>query len=76
MPRPARCASPDCDLPAYGNGLCLPEFRAALAGTKDTSYDQLTKAQLLDLATVRDVEGRSSMDKAELIAALSADDDA
>jgi hypothetical protein len=39
-----------------------------------TSYHQLTHDQLLDLARERDLEGRSQMDKDELVAALRHDD--
>jgi hypothetical protein len=42
------------------------------AGTH--SYDELTLDQLIDLAQERDLEGRSQMDKRELIAALRRDD--
>jgi hypothetical protein len=42
------------------------------AGTH--SYEELTRDQLIDLAQERDLEGRSTMDKDELVSALRHDD--
>jgi hypothetical protein len=39
-----------------------------------TSYDQLSHDQLIDLAQERDLDGRSQMDKGELVDALRHDD--
>lgn len=41
-----------------------------------TRYEDRSKEELLQLAAEHDVEGRSSMSKAELIAALRGDSDA
>lgn len=37
-------------------------------------YDEMTKAELYDLAQDRDLDGRSTMNKAQLVKALCADD--
>jgi hypothetical protein len=43
---------------------------AARRGGKASDYDDMTKDQLLDRARKRDISGRSSMSKGELIKAL------
>jgi hypothetical protein len=43
-------------------------------GRSTRSYDELTHDQLIDLAQERDLEGRSQMDKGELVEALRHDD--
>jgi DNA end-binding protein Ku len=46
-----------------------------VAGTRhDKPLSEHTKAQLYELATERDIQGRSSMNKDELLAALKKDD--
>jgi hypothetical protein len=43
---------------------------AARRGGRSGSYDDMTKDQLMDRARRRNIAGRSSMNKGELIAAL------
>jgi hypothetical protein len=43
---------------------------AARRGGKASDYDDMTKDELLDRARERDISGRSSMTKGELIEAL------
>jgi hypothetical protein len=43
---------------------------AARRGGKASDYDDMTKDELLDRARERDISGRSSMTKGELIKAL------
>lgn len=42
----------------------------AVQSSEAKSLDGMTKAELLDMAANRDIDGRSSMTKAELVAAL------
>lgn len=44
------------------------------ATEKASSYEALTKAELLELATARDISGRHGMNKAELVEALTLSD--
>jgi hypothetical protein len=43
---------------------------AARRGGRSGSYDDMTKDQLMDRARRRNISGRSSMNKAELVKAL------
>ena len=43
---------------------------AARKGGSSSSYDDMTKDQLMDRARSRNIKGRSSMSKGELISAL------
>jgi hypothetical protein len=43
---------------------------AARKGGRSSAYDDMTKEELMDRARQRDIRGRSSMSKRELISAL------
>lgn len=43
---------------------------ASRKGGRSSSYEDMTKSELLDRARQRDISGRSSMNKGELIKAL------
>ena len=50
------------------------EATAPATASSHDRYDEMTREQLYDLAQERDISGRSSMSKAELVAALRASD--
>jgi hypothetical protein len=43
---------------------------ASRRGGRSSAYDDMTKSELMDRARRRDIQGRSSMNKGELIKAL------
>lgn len=47
-----------------------------LQGDREASYEEMTKAELLEMAADREIEGRSDMSKAELVKAHEAYDEA
>ncbi|MFN2557361.1 MAG: Rho termination factor N-terminal domain-containing protein [Nitriliruptorales bacterium] len=48
----------------------LAEAERPQAGGDEPAYEQLTKAELYELAQQRDIPGRSAMNKQQLIEAL------